>query len=69
MELPDKNFTITMSALPPDFSQKYSPETSVSRAVDSRYWETRMPVISEDLAKEVFTSVTTDDTGGDFTWH
>ena len=69
MQLPNKNFTITLSALPPDFSQKHSPETSVSRAVDSRYWETRTPAISEDLAKEVFTSITTDDAGGDFTWH
>lgn len=69
MQLPDKNFTITLSALPPDFSQKHSAETAISRALDSRYWETRTPVISGDLAKEVFTSVTTDDAEGDFTWH
>lgn len=67
MQLPDENFTVTLSALPPGFAQQYSAETPISRALDSRYWETRTPAISGDLAKEVFTSVTTDDVRGDFT--
>jgi len=69
MEFPNENFTITLSVLPADFSQKHSPETPFSRAVDSRYWETRTPVISGHLADEIFTSITTDDIAEGFTWH
>jgi len=69
MSLPDKNFTITLSPLPPDFFQTYGPATAIARAVDSRYWETRISDISVDLAQEICVSITTDDIEGDSLWH
>lgn len=66
MRFLDRKFTTTV---PPGFFQEYGPETSISRAVASRYWETQAPAISGDSGKEMFTSITTADVERDFTWH
>jgi len=42
MELPEYHFIFAISPIPPDFFETHTTYDAVSRALDSRYWETRM---------------------------
>ena len=42
MELPEYHFIFSVSSIPPDFFETHTTYDAVSRALDSRYWETRM---------------------------
>lgn len=42
MELPAYHFTFLVSPISPDFFETHTTSDDVSRALDSRYWETRM---------------------------
>ena len=58
MELPEHHFTLAVSPIPPDFFETHTTYDAVSRALDSRYWETRM-TFSPELFNSVYTCTST----------
>lgn len=58
MELPDYHFTFSVSPIPPAFFETHTTCDEVSRALDSRYWETRM-TSSCELRNQLCTSTST----------
>lgn len=58
MGLPDYYFTFLVSPIPPDFFETHTSHDEVSRALDSRYWETRM-TSSCELRNQLYTSTST----------
>lgn len=58
MEFSDYCFTFLVSPTPTDFFETHSSSDEVSRAVDSRYWETRM-TSSCELRNQLCTSTST----------
>ena len=42
MELPEHNFTFAISPIPSDFLETHTTHDEMTRALDSRYWETRV---------------------------
>ena len=58
MELPEYHFTFSVSPIPTDFLETHTTYDDVSRALDSRYWETHM-FTSYDLRNQTCTYTST----------
>ena len=58
MELPEHHFTLAVTPIPSDFFEAHTTYDEVSRALDSRYWETRMSTSCE-LYNQVCTCTST----------
>ena len=59
MDSDNYDFTLSVSAIPPDFFENRSEPNEISRMLDSRYWETQIPVVSFSLAKQAYTCTST----------
>ena len=58
MKLSDYHFASAVSIIPPDFYENHTTYDATSRALDSRYWETRMST-SCDLRNQACTYTST----------
>lgn len=59
MDPANYEFTLSVSAIPSDFFETHTAQDEISRMLDSRYWEARVPSVSFDLAKQVCSCTST----------